>query len=182
MYLRKMGSVALLSREDEVNIAKRIEAGEKEVLDVVLKSSLAVKELLALGQRLKAGKVRIRDVVKEVDEEHEPFDEAAVTEKVNRIMGKIGKLDKSNDSLREELLQRKKSPRQRRDEIQEALEKNREQMATLLEEMQPNKRQIQKIVAKLKNLIKKVQPHRAGGLVVGAPPEVPDDGDQEVAP
>ena len=35
--------VALLSREDEVNIAKRIEAGEKEVLDVVLKSALAVR-------------------------------------------------------------------------------------------------------------------------------------------
>src|SRR5262249_22826049 len=75
MYLRKMGSVSLLSREDEVAIAKRIEAGEKEVLDVVLKSSLAVKEILALGQRLKAAKIRIREVVKEVDEEHEHFDE-----------------------------------------------------------------------------------------------------------
>ncbi|MBK6687213.1 MAG: RNA polymerase sigma factor RpoD [Deltaproteobacteria bacterium] len=157
MYLRKMGSVALLSREDEVNIAKRIEAGEKEVLEVVLKSALAVKEILALGQRLKAGKIRIRDVVKEVDEEHEVFDEAAVTDKVNRIMAKIQKLDKENDTLREEFLQRKKLTKARRDEIQETLEKNREQMATLLEDMQPNKRQIQKIVAKLKNLIKKVQ-------------------------
>ena len=157
MYLRKMGSVALLSREDEVNIAKRIEAGEKEVLDVVLKSALAVKEILALGQRLKAGKIRIRDVVKEVDEQHEVFDEAAVTEKVNRIMAKIAKLDKENDALREELLQRKKLTKSRRDEIRDLLEKNREQMALALEEMQPNKRQIQKIVVKLKNLIKKVQ-------------------------
>jgi RNA polymerase primary sigma factor len=157
MYLRKMGSVALLSREDEVNIAKRIEAGEKEVLDVVLKSALAVKEILALGGRLKAGKIRIRDVVKEVDEEHEVFDEVAVTDKVNRIMAKIQKLDKENDLLREEYVQRKKLTKARRDEIQETLEKNREQMATLLEDMQPNKRQIQKIVVKLKNLIKKVQ-------------------------
>ncbi|MCA9549828.1 MAG: RNA polymerase sigma factor RpoD [Myxococcales bacterium] len=164
MYLRKMGSVALLSREDEVNIAKRIEAGEKEVLDVVLKSSLAVKELIALGQRLKTGKVRIRDVVKEVDEEQEPFDEKAVTEKVNRIMGKIGKLDESNDALREELLARKKLTKQRRDEIHKALENNREQMATLLEEMQPNKRQIQKIVAKLKGLIQKVNRTEAEAL------------------
>jgi RNA polymerase primary sigma factor len=158
MYLRKMGSVSLLSREDEVAIAKRIEAGEKEVLDVVLKSSLAVKEILALGQRLKAGKVRIREVVKEVDEEHETFDEVAVTEKVHRIMGKIAKLDKENDTLREELLSKgKKLPKQRRQEIQAELEKNRNQMAELLEEMQPNKRQIQKIVQKLKSLIKKVE-------------------------
>ncbi len=157
MYLRKMGSVSLLSREDEVAIAKRIEAGEKEVLDVVLKSSLAVKELLALGQRLKAGKVRVREVVKEVDEEHETFDEALVTEKVHRIMDSIGKLDKSNDAYREELLQKRKVAKERRIELTEGLEKNRTEMATLLEEMQPNKRQIQKVVAKLKSLIKKVE-------------------------
>jgi RNA polymerase primary sigma factor len=156
MYLRKMGSVALLSREDEVNIAKRIEAGEKEVLDVVLKSSLAVKEIIALGTRLKQGKIRIRDVVKEVDEEQETFDEVAVTEKVNKIMGKIAKFDKENDVLREELLARKKLTKARRQEIHDKLEKNREQMAEQLEEMQPNKRQIQKIVQKLKNLINKV--------------------------
>jgi RNA polymerase primary sigma factor len=158
MYLRKMGSVSLLSREDEVAIAKRIEAGEKEVLDVVLKSSLAVKEILALGQRLKAGKVRIREVVKEVDEEHEVFDEDAVTEKVHRIMVKIARLDKENDALREEVLAAKrKLPKTRRQEINAILEKNREEMAVLLEEMQPNKRQIQKIVQKLKTLIKKVE-------------------------
>ncbi|MCK6551330.1 RNA polymerase sigma factor RpoD [Myxococcota bacterium] len=157
MYLRKMGSVSLLSREDEVVIAKRIEAGEKEVLDVVLKSALAVKELLALGQRLKNGKIRIREVVKEVDEEHEVFDEAAVTEKVHRIMAKIQRLDRENDELREELLQRKRLVKQRREELNKQLEKNREQMAALLEEMQPNKRQIAKIVQKLKNLIKKVE-------------------------
>ena len=157
MYLRKMGSVSLLSREDEVAIAKRIEAGEKEVLDVVLKSSLAVKEILALGQRLKAGKVRIREVVKEVDEEHEVFDEAAVTEKVHRIMAKIARLDRENDTLREELLSRRKLPKGRRGEINSVLEKNRTEMADLLEEMQPNKRQIQKIVQKLKTLIRKVE-------------------------
>ncbi|MBI4815839.1 MAG: RNA polymerase sigma factor RpoD [Deltaproteobacteria bacterium] len=157
MYLRKMGSVSLLSREDEVAIAKRIEAGEKEVLDVVLKSSLAVKEILALGKRLKEGKIRIREVVKEVDEEHETFDEVAVTEKVHTIMGKIGELDTQNDALRGEMLQRRKLPKPRRDEISVELERNRAEMARLLEEMQPNKRQIQKIVQKLKALIKKVE-------------------------
>ena len=157
MYLRKMGSVALLSREDEVAIAKRIEAGEKEVLDVVLKSSLAVKEILTLGKRLDEGKVRIRDVVKEVDEEHEVFDEVAVTEKVNTIMAQIQILDESNDAIREELFAgRKKIEKARRYELNKELERNREEMANHLEEMQPNKRQIQKIVAKLKGLIKKV--------------------------
>src|SRR6202022_2775591 len=45
MYLRKMGSVSLLTREGEVEIAKRIEDGEKEVLEAVLHSSIAIKEI-----------------------------------------------------------------------------------------------------------------------------------------
>src|SRR5262249_21012160 len=45
MYLRKMGSVSLLTREGEVEIAKRIEEGERRVLQVVLNSSIAVEEI-----------------------------------------------------------------------------------------------------------------------------------------
>src|SRR5207253_6123785 len=51
MYLRKMGSVSLLTREGEVEIAKRIEDGEKEVLDAVLHSSIAIKEIIQIGER-----------------------------------------------------------------------------------------------------------------------------------
>ena len=63
MYLRKMGSVSLLTREGEVEIAKRIEEGEKEVLGVVISSSIAIQEILDLGNRLMNDKVRVRDVV-----------------------------------------------------------------------------------------------------------------------
>src|SRR4029078_8492890 len=49
MYLRKMGSVSLLTREGEVEIAKRIEDGERRVLQVVLNSSVAIEEILQLG-------------------------------------------------------------------------------------------------------------------------------------
>ena len=51
MYLRKMGSVSLLTREGEVEIAKRIEDGERRVLQVVLNSPVAIEELLELGDR-----------------------------------------------------------------------------------------------------------------------------------
>src|SRR4029078_9249395 len=49
MYLRKMGSGSLLTREGEVEIAKRIEDGERRVLQVVLNSSVAIEEILQLG-------------------------------------------------------------------------------------------------------------------------------------
>jgi len=46
MYLRKMGSVCLLTREGEVEIAKRIEQGERQILDVLLSSNIALKDIL----------------------------------------------------------------------------------------------------------------------------------------
>jgi RNA polymerase primary sigma factor len=69
MYLRKMGSVSLLTREGEVQIAMRIEEGEQEVLQAVLRSPLAVAEIVQLGERLKRGKIRVKDVIRGDDED-----------------------------------------------------------------------------------------------------------------
>src|SRR5450755_2816870 len=69
LYLRKMGSVSLLTREGEVEIAKRIEEGEKEVLRALLACRLAVAEILEVGNKLKAGKLRVREVVKDAPDE-----------------------------------------------------------------------------------------------------------------
>src|SRR5207248_1358800 len=69
LYLRKMGSVSLLTREGEVEIAKRIEEGEKEVLRSLLACKVAVAEIIEIGAKLKAGKLRVREVVKDAPEE-----------------------------------------------------------------------------------------------------------------
>jgi RNA polymerase primary sigma factor len=71
MYLRKMGSVSLLTREGEVEIAKRIEEGEKEVLAAVLASEIAIREISELGERLRKGKIRVREIVKDAGEEQQ---------------------------------------------------------------------------------------------------------------
>src|SRR5581483_5262913 len=80
MYLRKMGSVSLLTREGEVEIAKRIEEGEKAVMRAVLSSSLAIREILEIGDRLRKGKMRVRDIVKDAGEEQAGENEEAVEE------------------------------------------------------------------------------------------------------
>ncbi|HEX9049932.1 MAG TPA: RNA polymerase sigma factor RpoD, partial [Anaeromyxobacter sp.] len=69
MYLRKMGSVSLLTREGEVEIAKRIEEGEKEVLAAVLSSEIAIREITELGERLRKGKIRVREIIKDAGDE-----------------------------------------------------------------------------------------------------------------
>jgi RNA polymerase primary sigma factor len=75
LYLKKMGSVALLTREGEIEIAKRIEDGEAEVLDVILNSSMGVKEFLAIGDKIEKGKLRARDVLRGAESEGENTEE-----------------------------------------------------------------------------------------------------------
>ncbi len=75
MYLRKMGSVSLLTREGEVEIAKRIETGEKEILAAVLGSSIAIREIIDLGKKLKEMKIRVREIIKDTGEEQPVVEE-----------------------------------------------------------------------------------------------------------
>jgi RNA polymerase primary sigma factor len=76
MYLREMGSVALLTREGEVEIAKRIEAGLNEAFEAAFSGSLAVEEIAGLGHKLESGEIGLRSVVdlletEELEEEEE---------------------------------------------------------------------------------------------------------------
>ena len=66
MYLRKMGSVNLLSREGEVEIAQRIEEGELKVLGSIMETEFVVRQILALEEEIIEGRVHIKDVVKSV--------------------------------------------------------------------------------------------------------------------
>ncbi len=80
MYLRKMGSVNLLSREGEVVIAKRIEEGEMQVLDAIMTTRFVVDRILDLEDEIQKGiqkgKIHIKDVVKSVGPKEEiPFDD-----------------------------------------------------------------------------------------------------------
>jgi RNA polymerase primary sigma factor len=80
LYLREMGTVPLLKREQEVWIAKRIEAGQKRELRTICRSPIAITELLKIGEELETSKISIRDVVNfsddsEIDEHEHRVDE-----------------------------------------------------------------------------------------------------------
>ncbi len=75
VYLREMGSVSLLTREGEVEIAKRIEKGQEDTILAVLSSRVTFEEIFELGKQIKEGRVRVRDVVKDLDDEDIEADE-----------------------------------------------------------------------------------------------------------
>jgi RNA polymerase primary sigma factor len=75
LYLKEMGSVSLLSREGEIEIAKRIEEGKQDISTVVFGMPMTLKAVFALIDLIRANKVPIREVVSAGVEVEEEFDE-----------------------------------------------------------------------------------------------------------
>jgi len=70
MYLREMGLISLLSREGEVEIAKRIETGENQVLNALIRCRVGIEYLTELGWDLEAGEIKVRDIVNDIEDEY----------------------------------------------------------------------------------------------------------------
>jgi RNA polymerase primary sigma factor len=154
MYLRKMGSVSLLTREGEVEIAKRIEDGERKMLQAVLNSTVAVEELIAIGERLRHGKVRVKDVVKDIDEDEAEFNEQFYVDRVCKIIDKVKRLQRDTEKLEEKLGEQDTEGKKKK--TKEAMRDNRAQMFEELSDLRLNKPTVDRIVAQLKNIIIKL--------------------------
>ena len=89
MYLREMGQVSLLTREGEVEIAKRIEEGEALVARVIVKTPIAFKEVINLGDRLAKGQISVAEITKDYDEEEGSEVEHAHHERVVDLIAQI---------------------------------------------------------------------------------------------
>ena len=89
MYLREMGTVPLLTREGEVEIAKRIERGQMRVMKAVSRSPIVIREIVALGEDLRRGVRNIKEVV--------TFDEEELTEEV--LTARVRKLTSRTDGI-----------------------------------------------------------------------------------
>jgi RNA polymerase primary sigma factor len=115
MYLREMGLVTLLSREGEIEIAKKIEAGEQEVLRAMLETTIGTESILALADNIEIGNLRAKHVLRDIDEGDTYVDEAAQVETYLATAAVIRELDRENQELRDKLfLMKNDSEEQRR--------------------------------------------------------------------
>ena len=115
MYLRKMGSVSLLTREGEVEIAKRIEDGEKRTLEHALRSPVAVPYVLEMNEQLKRGQLRVKDVCNIANpadsgpgglpapESNIPVNQEVALENLHKQIDRLRRHAKELERLREEL-------------------------------------------------------------------------------
>jgi RNA polymerase primary sigma factor len=103
LYLREMGTVPLLSREGEVEIAKRVEHGQRVILKALSRSPLVVREILNIGDQLKKKQISIRDIVSVNEDEitDERLEEKAVG--VLEVIESIRKHERAAHKIRVKL-------------------------------------------------------------------------------
>ena len=89
MYLREMGAVPLLDRDGEVVIAKKIEMGEKDVLYALVEVPVAVEELINVGEDLRQNRIKLKDVVKTIEEDDPSEDEMNQRTRVIMLLDEI---------------------------------------------------------------------------------------------
>ncbi len=100
LYLKEMGSVALLSREGEIEIAKRIEEGKKDIASVVFGMPMTIEFVLSLREKLKTGKINVREIVPVQEEEFEEeeaveHDDEELRQKTLEALTKVRHLSKT---------------------------------------------------------------------------------------
>jgi RNA polymerase primary sigma factor len=158
MYLREMGTVSLLSREGEVEIAKKIEEGEKRVIHEVLSSPLALTYVLDLGEKLAQHEIRVREIIKEEGEEDsEDFEDEEVHEK--RLLDQIGKIRRlcnDREKIKRQLEGKRLSVQRRRAFIESASKYN-DKIVNALIGLQLNRKQTEAIADGLKRALERMQ-------------------------
>ncbi|MBM4327638.1 MAG: RNA polymerase sigma factor RpoD [Deltaproteobacteria bacterium] len=157
MYLHEMGCVSLLTREGEVEIAKRIEQGEQQVFSVIIGCPVTIKEVLALGEKLQKGTIRLKEVVRGFEDEEMPDgDDTAQVERVLQLIEDIREQDAQLQALYEERDALGAHPKGALEDVRKRIDSHKEQIVASLKSINLNSNMIDHIASKLRFLVQKL--------------------------
>lgn len=155
LYLRKMGSVSLLTREGEVEIARRIEKGEREIVRAILLSPLGTYEIIQLGKRLDEGRIKVKSIFRGLEDEDTQYDEKEYIDKIHELIGKVTEYQKAAEKLFLVLRKEETNTPARQAAMKELVVMNDKLMANF-ESVNFNRKTINRVVIKFKNLVARI--------------------------
>ncbi len=155
LYLRKMGSVSLLTREGEVEIARRIEKGEREIVRSMLMSPLGTYEIINLGKRLDQGRIKVKSIFRGLEDEDTQYDEKEYIEKIHQLIGVVVQYQKDTDKAFTQLREENIKPDVKAKLTEEVRGYNEKLMANF-ESINFNRKTINRVVIKFKNLVNRM--------------------------
>lgn len=134
LYLRKMGSVSLLTREGEVQIAQRIETGERQIVRAILTSPIGTREIIQLGDRVDAGKLKVKAIFRGLEDEETQYEEQEYIDKIHELIGEVKAYEKRVSSHFAKLSRTDLSKDQRKS-VLALVDKDLEQLMTTLRKL-----------------------------------------------
>ena len=157
MYLREMGTVPLLTREGEIEIAKRIEKGRSEVMRAVTSTRIAVREVVNLAKRLQANRIKIREFIQVTDGDE--IRENRIDELEEDVVSKSSELRRSEKEMMriENILNSGTVDSQKRKKLELSIREEMEKCSVILLDMNMHPSQVQRVVAKIKGLVKRIE-------------------------
>jgi RNA polymerase primary sigma factor len=156
MYLKEMGCISLLTREGEVDIAKRIEEGEKDTLDLLLKCCVGIDYIIELGEGLKKGEVKFKNIINDPDYEEGHTQLLEKREHLLKVIDEIADLYKHYCEYRQEAA-KKSCPAAKKKTLAGKMKKNHEKIADLICSFKLEKGQLDNMSDKLREVIQKIE-------------------------
>jgi RNA polymerase primary sigma factor len=155
LYLRKMGSVSLLTREGEVEIARRIEKGEREIVRAILMSPIGTVEIINLGKRLDEGRIKVKSIFRGLEDEETQYDEKEYIEKIHSLIAIVTKYQTEAGNLFA-VLRREETNTTARVKAYAELTAMNEVLMANFESINFNRKTINRIVIKFRNLVNRL--------------------------
>jgi len=152
-YLHEIADHSLLTREQEIRIAKEIETGKRIVAKAILGSSLMLKEIIRLGDEIQKGSLNVRDITNALDDADNAVEEEVQIGIRNSLIA-INKLYEDNEQAKKELgtasLRKKKS-------LLDRMKKNNGRMLVYLEDINLNATQMERILSVARSYIDRLE-------------------------
>ncbi|MBF0170951.1 MAG: RNA polymerase sigma factor RpoD [Nitrospinae bacterium] len=152
MYLKEMGSISLLTREGEVEIAKQIEEGQNEVIRSVINCPITVNEIVSLAERVKKGEMVITDVISLEDPTGAEIPEKKIiaeTKRVGQVARQVKAANTKLDAVRGRLRLKKLTVKERA-KLEKDFEKYSTQVTAQIRELNLDRARMDEIIGAIR--------------------------------